>query len=63
MNEKKLDIYVNFFRKSGREKVATSSNFFAKVKQDNCRAETLAAVDCRLVGKWLAIKLPYVATF
>lgn len=35
-----------------REKVATSSNFFAKVKQDNCRADTLAAVGCRLVDNF-----------
>lgn len=48
---------------SDREKVATSSNFFAKVEQDNCRADTLAAGGCRLVGKWVARKLPYVATF
>lgn len=35
-----------------REKVATSSNFFAKVEQDNCRADTLAAVGCRLVDNF-----------
>lgn len=47
-------VVCNYFDRSAK-KVAISSNFIAKVGQDNCRTDIMAADGCHLVGKKLDI--------
>lgn len=44
-----------------REKVAISSNFFAKIERDNCRVDTLAVAACQVVCKKLDICVNFSA--